>query len=251
MKMNTFIDYIRQGDDFFQAQQYEKAKEAYTKAIHIEPTNIGGYFARAEAYSMLARPYTQRLTELSELAFSIENKNKLDKTIIEETSIQEKELSDYAEVIKHAPPNHPFIFQARGSRGMIFMYNRKYKQAIDEFNEAIKLEPHINYDFVNEDARSEYKNVVKDLNKDILECSQDCKQELENSKHHILMECSFCGTYQLICPSCNKKDFIITKIGLHDMLECMGLSDCPQGWAWYGDKPCPRCQKSPVSWRQK
>jgi tetratricopeptide (TPR) repeat protein len=175
-----FKSYISNGDYNTERGQYEEAVNLYTKAIQIEPQNAEGFFKRAGAYGFIALTITERLSVFSGLSAHEINETGYEEALTAEKVIINAALSDYAETIKLAPPNHPYIFIAYANSAMNLAYLKQYEKATDAFTKAIQLEPYIDYSGVDENRRSQFKMQIEGTVAECIDWLQECRNEIEN-----------------------------------------------------------------------
>ena len=106
-KMSNLERLIRDGDDFFNNQQYEKAAISYTKALEIAPGTAGIYVNRGNAFSML------------------------DQT--------DKALADYSEAIRI---DDAFAV-AYANRGILRDNQKDWEGALADYRKVLELDPEL------------------------------------------------------------------------------------------------------------
>jgi serine/threonine protein kinase len=98
-------DLYRQGDKFYSQKKYDKAIEAYSKAIELNPNDFGLYNNRAVVYHA--------------------------------TGEYEKAIADYAKAIEL----NPYHFSAYNNRGAVYEDIGNIEMAIADYRKAMELEP--------------------------------------------------------------------------------------------------------------
>lgn len=97
-------DFYRQGDKFYGQKKYDKAIEAYTKAVELNPNDSGAYNNRGIVYHL--------------------------------TSEFEKAIADYTK----AAELNPYHFSAYNNRGLVYKEIGNVEQAIADFRKALELD---------------------------------------------------------------------------------------------------------------
>jgi serine/threonine protein kinase len=98
-------DYFRQGEKFFNQRKYDKAIEAYTKAIELNPNDAWFYNNRGTVYHL--------------------------------TSEYEKAIADYTKAAEVNPQN----FSAYYNRGLIYQEISNLSAAEADFRKVLELDP--------------------------------------------------------------------------------------------------------------
>jgi serine/threonine protein kinase len=98
-------DFYRQGDKFYTQRKYDKAIEAYTKAIELNPNDSGVYNNRGIVYHL--------------------------------TSKYQEAIADYT----RAAELNPHHFSAYNNRGLVYEEIGNVEQAIADFKKALELDP--------------------------------------------------------------------------------------------------------------
>jgi len=135
----TAIEWFEKATEYSQAGNIDKAIEAYSKAIEINPNYSYAYCDRGVMYQQLGK---------NDLAIDDYNKAILvdDKNIYayynraSQYSDKQKAMEEYNKVISI----NPNFAEAYVQRGIIYFNQKKYSLALDELNKALILNPDIN-----------------------------------------------------------------------------------------------------------
>ncbi|MGC2235519.1 MAG: protein kinase [Pyrinomonadaceae bacterium] len=103
--IRTSKEFYRQGDKFYSQKKYDKAIEAYTKAIELNPNDFGLYNNRAVVYHA--------------------------------TGEYEKAIADYGKAIEL----NPYHFSSFNNRGAAYEDIGNIEQAINDYRKALELDP--------------------------------------------------------------------------------------------------------------
>lgn len=98
---------IRDGDDFFHGQKYEKAVLKYTEALELSPGMAGIHVNRGNAYSMMAQ--------------------------------EDKALADYNEAIRLDDQ----LAVAYANRGILRDNRKDWKGALADYRKVLELDPEL------------------------------------------------------------------------------------------------------------
>ena len=127
-KKNTSLtewDYIREGNACFNNKEYEKALEAYAKALELDPEYVYAYNGRGNAYKALGE--------------------------------YEKAVSDYDRALE-LDPEHVNAYNGRGNA---YQALGEYEKAVSDYDRALELDPE--YEALGEDekAMSDYDRALE------------------------------------------------------------------------------------------
>jgi serine/threonine-protein kinase len=103
--IRTSKEFYRQGDKFYSQKKFDKAIEAYTKAIELNPNDFGLYNNRAVVYHA--------------------------------TGEYEKAIADYGKAIEL----NPYHFSSFNNRGAAYEDIGNIEQAINDYRKALELDP--------------------------------------------------------------------------------------------------------------
>lgn len=102
--MPTKEEFLKQGNEFYEQKQYDKAIDAYTKAIEVDQKYQDAYFNRGIVYRNLKQ--------------------------------YERALRNYARAIE-IDPKHALSYNGRG---IVYAELRQYDKAIEEYTKAIEMD---------------------------------------------------------------------------------------------------------------
>ena len=133
----TAWDFNRQGDRYYDLEQYEEAVKSYTEAIQLQANNSMFYNSRGCAYDNLGE-YNKAISDYNvaiaigplNAVFYYNRGHSYDK--LEE---YDKAISDYTRAIELSPNNAT----AYNNRGSIYIVLGRTDEAISDFNKAIEL----------------------------------------------------------------------------------------------------------------
>lgn len=133
----TAWDYNRQGDRYYDLEQYEEAVKSYTEAIQLQANNSMFYNSRGCAYDNLGE-YNKAISDYNvaiaigplNAVFYYNRGHSYDK--LEE---YDKAISDYTRAIELSPNNAT----AYNNRGSIYIVLGRTDEAISDFYKAIEL----------------------------------------------------------------------------------------------------------------
>lgn len=135
----TAWDYRRQGNRYYELNQYENAIKCYTNAINTQPNNAQFYYDRGasyiklEEYTKAVDDYTKSI-ELNERFSGAYNNRGYTYNILNEYS---KAIADYNRAIE-LDPNHAETYS---NRGYTYYNLGEYSNAIADYDKAIELKP--------------------------------------------------------------------------------------------------------------
>jgi tetratricopeptide (TPR) repeat protein len=162
----TFMD---QGDRYLAKKQYDKAMEAFTEAIHLDPKNASAYFNRGYAhaqkkeYDKAIKDYTRAIRFDPQEIDSYINRG----AAYEKNKQYDKAITDYTKAIRLDPRDNDAYF----NRGVAYEKKEEYGKAIKDYTKAIQLNPKDTYAFSNRGnahkMRLEYRKAIKDYTKAI------------------------------------------------------------------------------------
>lgn len=169
LKQMTAWDYRRQGGRCYDAKQYDKAVESYSKAIREQPSTAEFYNDRGCAYFFLGE-YEKALFDFNkaiELNPDVGEAYGNRGDIYSELGEYEKALSDYNKVIEMNPNNKEIY----NNRGYAYSNLSEHEKAIFDFNKAIELNPNTGDFYINRayayEELGEYEKAISDYNKSI------------------------------------------------------------------------------------
>lgn len=133
----TAWDFNRQGDRYYDLEQYEEAVKSYTEAIQLQANNSMFYNSRGCAYDNLGE-YNKAISDYNvaiaigplNAVFYYNRGHSYDK--LEE---YDKAIFDYTRAIELSPNNAT----AYNNRGSIYIVLGRTDEAISDFNKAIEL----------------------------------------------------------------------------------------------------------------
>lgn len=132
-------DWFENGCYFLANEKYQKAIEAFSKTLELDPKNSGIYNNRGNAYSDL-KQYEEALQDYDK---AIELNPKDSKSFINRGKVYsklkqfEKAFQDYDKAMELAPKNADVFY----NRGITHQVLEQYEKAMSDFDEAIKLNP--------------------------------------------------------------------------------------------------------------
>lgn len=165
----TAWDYWRQGNRYYDAQEYTNSVDSYSKAIALQPDVAAFYNNRGYAYGSL-RDYTAAISDfdkaielIPDLTQSYNNRG----YIYNKTREHEKALADYNKAIEL----NPFYVNAYNNRGITYMDMGRHRDALSDYDMAVAIEPYSaeaysNRGFVHK-VLGEYDAALSDLNRAI------------------------------------------------------------------------------------
>lgn len=133
------VEFLGEGFDLIQTQEYQKAIESLNKSIELTPDSPLSYYYRGYAY-LQEKDYDRAILDL-------EKSISLDPRIADpyaSLAVAQIELNDYAEAIKAATtaiilnPKDAFSFY---NRGLAYYYLKEDEKAYRDFDEALTLDP--------------------------------------------------------------------------------------------------------------
>ncbi|MBE9073963.1 tetratricopeptide repeat protein [Microcystis sp. LEGE 08355] len=165
----TAETYFKQGEDYRNNNQYDKAIAAYTKAIEINPQYAEAYKNRGIVYSDLkdydkAMADNNKAIEINPQYSNAYNNRGVVYRILKD---YDKAMADYNKAIEI----NPQLFQAYFNRGNVYSDLKEYDKAIKDYNKVIEINPqyadaYVNRGTVYSDLK-EYDKAIKDYNKAI------------------------------------------------------------------------------------
>jgi|GEM_PF-5965910 len=167
MELNEL--YYETGRKFFKGREYEKAIDAFSSLIEVEPDNIDAYSMRGLAYGHIFR-YLDAIKDFDLVIFfdsqdfGAYNNRALSYYKLEEF---DRAIEDYDTAIELKPDEALFY----SNRGLCYFHKQQYKKAIDDYNTAIALDGEIEEAHGNRGeaylALGEYKKALADFNREL------------------------------------------------------------------------------------
>lgn len=137
----TAWDFNRQGDRYYDLEQYEEAVKSYTEAIQLQANNSMFYNNRGCAYGGLGE-YDKAISDYNKAieldsfnSTAYHNRGYTYNNLKE----YEKAISDYGKAIELSPNNAT----AYNNRGSIYIVLGRTDEAISDLNKAIELKPEV------------------------------------------------------------------------------------------------------------
>ena len=141
-KKNTSLtewDYIREGNACFNNKEYEKALEAYAKALELDPEYVYAYNGRGNAYQALGEyekavsDYDRALELDPEHVNAYNGRGNTYKALGE----YEKAVSDYDRALE-LDPEYVYAYNGRGNA---YQALGEYEKAVSDYDRALELDP--------------------------------------------------------------------------------------------------------------
>ena len=138
-KDKTSLDYFLLGNTYYEQKEYEKAIEAYKKAIEINPkddsayTNMGVAYRKQEEYEKAIEAYKK--------AIEINPKKDSAYTNMGNAYAEQKEYEKAIEAYKKAIEINPKDDSAYFNMGVAYTEQKEYEKAIEEYKKAIEINP--------------------------------------------------------------------------------------------------------------
>ncbi|BCU13437.1 tetratricopeptide repeat protein [Microcystis aeruginosa] len=165
----TAETYFKQGEDYRNNNQYDKAIAAYTKAIEINPQYAEAYFNRGNVYHDLKeydkaiKDYNKAIEINPQYDYAYYNRG----IVYSDLKEYDKAIKDYNKAIEINPQNA----EAYYNRGNVYLELKEYDKAIKDYNKAIEINPQYAYAYNNRGyvyrELKEYDKAIKDYNKAI------------------------------------------------------------------------------------
>ncbi|GCL58160.1 tetratricopeptide repeat protein [Microcystis aeruginosa] len=163
----TAETYFKQGEDYRNNNQYDKAIAAYTKAIEINPQyaeaykNRGIVYHNLKEYDKAIKDYNKAIEINPQYADAYNGRG----IVYYNLKDYEKAMADYNKAIEI----NPQLFQAYNNRGNVYSDLKEYDKAIKDFNKAIEINPQYAYAYNNRGngylELKEYDKAMADYNK--------------------------------------------------------------------------------------
>jgi tetratricopeptide (TPR) repeat protein len=130
-------DYIRRGNEYFDAKDWNRAAEEYDKALALDPKNKIAQQKRRDALSQID------LQQLFEQAQAYYKQNQFAKAIELYNRILERDPSHSAAHAKLEESQRQLNFQVEKyfNRGMTYYTAEDYESAIREWQKALNINP--------------------------------------------------------------------------------------------------------------
>ena len=141
-KKNTSLtewDYIREGNACFNNKEYEKALEAYAKALELDPEYVYAYNGRGNAYKALGEyekavsDYDRALELDPEYVYAYNGRGNAYKAL----GKYEKAVSDYDRALE-LDPEYVYAYNGRGNA---YKALGEYERAMSDYDRALELDP--------------------------------------------------------------------------------------------------------------
>jgi tetratricopeptide (TPR) repeat protein len=171
----TAETYFKQGEDYRNNNQYDKALAAYTKAIEVNPQYAEAYLRRGNVYHDLKeydkaiKDYNKAMAdynkaleiELEDVYASYKNRGNVYYNLKE----YDKAMADYNKVLEIDPQDaHAYL-----RRGIVYYDLKEYDKAMADYNKAIEINPQYAMAYNNRGLvyynLKEYDKAIKDYNK--------------------------------------------------------------------------------------
>jgi tetratricopeptide (TPR) repeat protein len=134
---NNFTIHYNLGKCYEQKDDYYNANRYYSKALDLKPDNTQARIDRM-SYSFEKKYWTNAIEDLNQLILSTgffdQNYYFKRAYCYQELGNKDAALSDYNAVIKE----NPKYSYALNNRGVIYMSNRSYQLALNDFSNAVK-----------------------------------------------------------------------------------------------------------------
>jgi Tfp pilus assembly protein PilF len=130
--------YIHSGEELYDRQQYAEAKEAYKRAIDIEPRNGWSHFALAHIYYKLG--CDKRAVLANRQAIILEPRNQTYRDGLGWMLINSGRYGDAAGVYEEALRLEPKQATARTRLGICYISLGQVEAGIQEFKEALRVD---------------------------------------------------------------------------------------------------------------
>jgi len=135
----TAETYFKQGEDYRNNNQYDKALAAYTKAIEVNPQYAEAYKNRGIVYLYLkeydkAMADNNKAIEVNPQYSNAYNNRGIVYRILKE---YDKAMADYNKAIEI----NPQLFQAYHNRGNVYRDLKEYDKAMADYNKTIEINP--------------------------------------------------------------------------------------------------------------
>ncbi len=132
-------DWLNKAHQFFAADAFQDAIDAFSKAIELDPKNWHAYHGRGIAYNISGK-YQQAIADFTKI-IELDPKNVSGYTLrgdaYEELGNYEQVVVDYTKVME-LDPKDPTPVRARA---LAYLYLGKHQQAIDDYTKLIDLNP--------------------------------------------------------------------------------------------------------------
>ena len=141
-KKNTSLtewDYIREGNAYSNNKEYEKALEAYAKALELDPEYVYAYNGRGNAYKALGEyekavsDYDRALELDPEYVYAYNGRGNAYKAL----GKYEKAVSDYDRALE-LDPEYVYAYNGRGNA---YKALGEYERAMSDYDRALELDP--------------------------------------------------------------------------------------------------------------
>jgi tetratricopeptide (TPR) repeat protein len=140
-------EWLSKARKFYEANAYQDAIDAFSKAIALDPKNVYAYHGRGIAYVLSAKDQQaiNDFTKLIELDPKDAGGYRLRGDAYQELGKYEQVVADYTKVIELEPKNPTPV----GVRGLAYFNLGKYQKAIDDYTKLIEMNPKdwTSYDF--------------------------------------------------------------------------------------------------------
>jgi tetratricopeptide (TPR) repeat protein len=165
----TAETYFKQGEDYRNNNQYDKALAAYTKAIEVNPQYAEAYKNRGIVYLDL-KDYDKAMADNNkaiEVNPQYSNAYNNRGNVYYNLKEYDKAMAEYNKAIEI----NPQLFQAYNNRGVVYRNLKEYDKAIKDYNKAIEINPQYADAYNNRGVvylhLKEYDKAMADYNKAI------------------------------------------------------------------------------------
>lgn len=137
---NDYFEYLKKGIGYQTAQEYEKAIDAFSKAIILNPDDLNSYYFRGSVNTILGQ-YEKAISDYSKIIYLFPN----DATAyFQRGTVYGRNLKNYELAIKDFNKSielSPNYVDAYNNRGLTYSELKMYEKAIDDYNIALKIKP--------------------------------------------------------------------------------------------------------------
>ena len=148
-------------------KEYDKAIEAYTSAIALDPNYAAAYYNRGNAYKNKGQydraieDYNKAIALDPNLAYAYHNRG----TAYSDKGQYDRAIEDYNKAIA-LDPNLAYAYY---NRGLAYYNKGQYDRAIEDYNKAIALDPNLAYAYYNRGLayynKGQYDRAISDYQK--------------------------------------------------------------------------------------
>jgi tetratricopeptide (TPR) repeat protein len=151
----TAETYFKQGEDYRNNNQYDKALAAYTKAIEVNPQYAEAYKNRGIVYLYL-KEYDKAMADNNkaiEVNPQYSNAYNNRGNVYYNLKEYDKAMADYNKVLEI----NPQYAMAYNNRGIVYHNLKEYDKAIKDYNKALEIDPKVPYASNNKKLAEEAK----------------------------------------------------------------------------------------------